>query len=292
MSMPRPHNVSSVKRLLGMVGYFRDHVHDMATCTEHLRSLLRKGVPFNWTSSHEEEFVDLKNALTSPDTMLLQPDFTKPFEVHTDASKYGCGGMLAQYYKNELQPVKYASLSFSPTESRWPTPHQELFAVKWGLEQFRPYVLGRKIKVVTDHANLKWLTSISPKQSKLARWCISMAEFDFTIEHQPSSSLVVPDTLSRAPPPSPSTAGDCLIISPPEICSFLVTTLGYDIPSHTPFLISHVFDNSLQCLALACDIPPPLQYMLTPLKCMFYHLPRTLLPQINRQPPIFVPKPP
>ena len=85
MSMPRPHNVSSVKRFLGMVGYFRDHVRDMATRTVHLCSLLRKGVPFNWTSSHEEEFMDLKNALTSPDTMLLHPDFTKPFEVHTDA---------------------------------------------------------------------------------------------------------------------------------------------------------------------------------------------------------------
>ena len=43
--------------------------------------------------------MDLKNTLTSPDTMLLRPDFTKPFEVHTDASKYGCAGMLAQYYK-------------------------------------------------------------------------------------------------------------------------------------------------------------------------------------------------
>ena len=257
MSMPRSHNVSSVKRLLGMVGYFCNHVHDMATSTVHLRSLLRKGVPFNWTPSHEEEFMDLKNALTSPDTMLLHPDFTKPFEVHTDALKYGCGGMLAQYYKNELRPVKYASQSFSPTESRWPTTHQELFAVKWGLEQFRPYVLGRKIKVVTDHANLKWLTSISLKQSKLARWCISMAEFNFTIEHRPGSSLVVPDTLSRAPLYSPSTAGDCLIIPPPEVCSFLVTALGYDIPSHTPSLISQVFDNSLQCLALACDISPP-----------------------------------
>ena len=203
MSMLRPHNVSSVKRFLGMVGYFCDHVRDMATRTVHLCSLLRKCVLFNWTSSHEEEFMDLKNTLTSPDTMLLHPDFTKPFEVHTDASKCGCGGMLAQYYKNELRPVKYASRSFSPIESHWPTTHQELFAVKWGLEQFRPYVLGRKIKVVTDHANLKWLTSISPKQSKLAHWCISMAEFDFTIEHRPGSSLVVPDTLSRAPLPSP-----------------------------------------------------------------------------------------
>ena len=40
-------------------------------------------------------------------------------------------------------------------------------------------------------------------QSKLARWCISMAEFDFTLEHRPGKEHVVPDTLSRAPLPEP-----------------------------------------------------------------------------------------
>ena len=46
--------------------------------------------------------------------------------------------------------------------------HQELFAVKWGLEQLSYYILGRRVKVVTDHANLKWLTSMAPhKRQKL-----------------------------------------------------------------------------------------------------------------------------
>ena len=143
----------------------------MSTRSKHLHSLLKKGTPFMWTSAHEAEFNDLKDAPTSPDTMLFHPDWTAPFEVHTDASKHGCGAMLAQWHQNQLRPVKFSSHSFNPTESRWPTTHQELYVVKWALEQNRPYLLGRKIKVVTDHANLKWLTSISPQQSKLARWC-------------------------------------------------------------------------------------------------------------------------
>ena len=200
-AMPRPHNVSSVKRFLGMVGYFRDYVKNMFTRTKHLCALLKKGTPFLWTSAHEAEFNDLKDALTSPDTMLFHPDWNGSFEVHTDASKHGCGAMLAQWHHGELRPVKFCSRSFNPTEARWPTTHQELYAVKWALEQNRPYLLGRQIKVITDHANLKWLTSISPQQSKLARWCISMAEFDFTLEHRPGKEHVVPDTLSRASPP-------------------------------------------------------------------------------------------
>ena len=42
---------------------------------------------------------------------------------------YGVGAMLAQMHNGQLCPVKFASRSFTPTESRWPTTHQELFAI-------------------------------------------------------------------------------------------------------------------------------------------------------------------
>ena len=205
----------------------------MSTHTKYFRSLLQKGAPFQWTPKQEQEIVDLKDALTSPNTMLYHPDWNGSIEIHTDASKHGCGArcgaMLAQWYQGKLRPVKSASRLFNATESRWPTTHQELFAVKWSLDQHHPYVLGHRIKIITDHTNLKWLTSISPKQSKLAHWCISMAEFDFKIEHRSGKDHVVPDTLSRAPIPEPSTVGDNLVIPPAPVDSFLIMALGLDI---------------------------------------------------------------
>ena len=253
-AMPRLH-VSSVKRFLGIVGYFRDYVKNMSTRTKHLRALLKKGTPFLWTSAHEAEFNDLKDALTSPDTMLFHPDCYAPFAVHTDASKHGCGAMLSQWHRGKLHPVKFSSRSFNPTESRSPTTHQELYAVKWALEQNRPHLLGRPVKVITDHANLKFLTSISPHQSKLACWAISMAEFDFTLEHRPGKEHVVPDTLSRAPLLEPSTTGDNLVVFPAPVAAFFVTTLGYDIPFLNSSLISEVFNDTFQCITLSCPLP-------------------------------------
>ena len=115
--MPRLHNVLAVKRFLGMVGYFLYNIRNMSMCTKFLRSLLQKGIPFVWTSNHEAEFQDLKAALVSPDLMLYHPDFDKPFEVHTDASKYDTGAMLSQWHDHELRPVRYASRAFTQTES-------------------------------------------------------------------------------------------------------------------------------------------------------------------------------
>ena len=112
-AMPRPHNVSSVKRFLGMVNYFRDYVHNMASRSKHLHSLLCKGVPFVWTDAHDAEFCDLKGALISPDTMLYHPDWNSLFELHIDASKQGIGMMLAQWHAGVLRPLKFASRSFT-----------------------------------------------------------------------------------------------------------------------------------------------------------------------------------
>ena len=220
-AMPQPKNVSAVKRFLGMVGYFREYVRDISNRTKHLRALLHKGIPFKCTSAHDAEFTDLKQALLSPDTMLHHLDWNSAFELHTDASRHGVGAMLAQMHDGQLHPVKFASCSFTATESRWPTTHQELVAIKWGLELFHPYVLGHKLKVVTDQANLKFLTSISPQQSKLARWCLSMAEFDFVIKHCPGVDHIVPDTLSHAPLPEPSPEGDNLVLPPAPMSLFL-----------------------------------------------------------------------
>ena len=152
--------------------------------------------------------------------MLYHPDWNSALELHTDAFKNGVGAMLAQMHDGQLCPVKFASCSFTPTESRWPTTHQELFAIKWGLENFHSNVLGRKLKVVMDHANLKFLTSISPQQWKLARWCLSMAEFGFVIQHRPGVDHIVLDTLSCALLLEPSPEGDNLVLPPAPISLF------------------------------------------------------------------------
>ena len=155
LSMPIPTNISAVKRFLGLCGYFRDFIPCMSTRTQALRSLPKKGVSFQWRKETAREFQDLKQAITGPDVMLCHPDWNAPFELHVDASKLGCRAMLIQEKDGVLRPVRFAYRAFTPAESRWTTMYQELFAVKWGLEQFCSYILGRRVKVVTDHANPK-----------------------------------------------------------------------------------------------------------------------------------------
>ena len=276
-SYPRPHNVSSLKRFLGMIGYFREYIRNMSQRSQNLRSLLSPKASFSWSDQHEAEFQGLKSALLSNDIILSHPKWDREFQVHTDASKAGCGAMLAQQHNDILRPVRFASKAFTPTESRWPTAHQELFAVKWALEQFRHYLIGHKFRVITDHANLKFLASIAPQNSKLARWCLSLAEFDFSIEHRPGKTNVVPDALSRAPLPTPHPEACILVIPPSQVSSFLLTALGFDLCLQNTAPEPQPFTSPLTCLNLACSTQTPLNttalpsssHRLTPIRPCF-----------------------
>ena len=110
---PIPRSPTDVKRFLGLTGYFRDYIPQMAERTKFLRNLLRKGVRFVWEPDHDKEFNDLKSAIVSPNAILYHPDWQRPFEVHTDASKRGVCTMLAQEVEGKLRSVRFASRAFS-----------------------------------------------------------------------------------------------------------------------------------------------------------------------------------
>ena len=255
LSMPTPTNTSTVKRFLGLCGYFKDFIPCMSTRRQALRSLLKKGVSFQWTEETAREFQDLTQAITGPDVLLFHPDWNAPFELHVDATKLGCGAMLAQKKDGVLSPVRFASRAFTSAELRWTTMHQKLLAVKWGLEQFRSYIVGRRVKVVTDHANLKWLTTMAPQRTKVARWCMIIAEFDFFIDHRKGERNIAPDGLSRHP--TTENIPDDNVVIPPEnaVIAFIIIATSVDVPNRTPELVHGTFNNSMAYLYNACLMP-------------------------------------
>ena len=87
LNLPHPRNVTEVKMFLGKCGFFREYIRNMSARTFNLCNLLIKETPFFWTEIHEKEFLDMKNAITSCECMLLHPDWSSEFELHVDASK-------------------------------------------------------------------------------------------------------------------------------------------------------------------------------------------------------------
>lgn len=76
---------------------------------------------------------------------------------------------------------------------------RELLAVVTFINQFRHYLLGRKVILRTNLSSLRWIFSFKDPQGQLARWLEVLSQYHFTIEHREGKKHLNADALSRIP---------------------------------------------------------------------------------------------
>jgi hypothetical protein len=93
--------------------------------------------------------------------------------------------------------VAYASRSLSKAETHYTTSEKELLAIVWSTKHFRPYLYGRRFKIVSDHKPLVWVMNVKDSGSRLMLWRIQLAEYDYEINYKRGSKNSNADALSR-----------------------------------------------------------------------------------------------
>ena len=90
-----PTSVTEVRSFLGLAGYYRRFIQNFLKITVPLTNLIKKSVPFVWSSKCQEAFDVLKEKLTTAPILII-PSPDKRFLVYTDASLLGLCGVLMQ----------------------------------------------------------------------------------------------------------------------------------------------------------------------------------------------------
>ena len=195
---PVPRTVKEVKQFLGLANYYRRFIPQFSKVANPLTNLTRKETSFNWDLDCQEAFEKLKLALTgSP--IVAYPQDTGLYVLDTDACGVAIGAVLSQIQDGQERVIAYASRSLNKSEKNYCITDKELLAVRYYLEYFRQYLLGRKIKVRTDHRALRWLFTFKEPKGRVAAWLEVMTEYDFQIEYRPGSWHCNSDALSRYP---------------------------------------------------------------------------------------------
>jgi hypothetical protein len=116
-----------------------------------LANLTKKGAAFEWTEECESNFQTIKQLLAKH-IALSYPDFQKPFDVYTDASKYQLGAVISQ----DDKPIAFYSRKLTDTQTRYTVGELELLSIVETLREFRTIILGRQITLVPSTTKF-WL---------------------------------------------------------------------------------------------------------------------------------------
>ena len=199
-NMQPPTNVKGVRSFLGMCGFYRRFVPNYAKIAKPLTELTKKHRHFRWTDECQKAFEILRDALTEA-PILAFPDINKPYKVYTDASNYAIGAALVQETELGERIIQYLSHQLNETQQRWPIIEKEAYAIIYNVQKFRPYLLGSKFTIMTDHKPLSHLFTSEMHNARVQRWAIILDEYGADVSYVKGSENVIADALSRLGPP-------------------------------------------------------------------------------------------
>jgi hypothetical protein len=119
MKIDTPKTRKQLRSIIGMVNYYNCS-RDMWPQRSHLlapsSSLTSAKAKWDWTTECQNAFENMKR-LIARETLLTYPNFKKPFEIHTDASKVQLGACISQ----EGRPVAFYSRKLNPAQIPYTT---------------------------------------------------------------------------------------------------------------------------------------------------------------------------
>ena len=146
-----------------------------------------------WTDELESAFQEAKQ-MASKSTMLTYPDWSKPFDIHTDASDFQLGAVISQ----EGKPIAFFSRKLNSAQKNYTTTKKELLSIVECVKEFRNILFGYHIRVFLDHKNLVHAATMLQSQ-RVMWWRLILEEFGPDIQHIKGEDNIVADAISRLP---------------------------------------------------------------------------------------------
>ncbi len=202
--MPIPDDKKAVTRFCGMANYLSNFCPNLSQVIKPLYDLSRINQEFIWSSVHQKAFDKAKTLITQA-PCLAYFDPNKPVTLQVDASQGGLGGAILQPNEDDkLQPVAYTSCRMRPNEENWAQIEKECLAIVSACDKWDLWIYGMTVTIHTDHQPLETIFKkpLRAAPRRLQKMMMRLQRYKLNIVYKKGSSLLLADTLSRAPLPT------------------------------------------------------------------------------------------
>ncbi|KAF4654330.1 hypothetical protein FOL47_010031 [Perkinsus chesapeaki] len=184
MRSKRPWNLASLRRFLGMCGYYRRFIKDYSAIARLLTDLLKGGNRFKWGKEEESAYGGLVQALLD-EPVLTSPNWDEEFRLEVDASKEAIGGVLMQKGK----VISYGSHRLTEAERQWSATEREIYAGVYFTQKFAYYLSNTTFTLIDETRD---------PHMRFGRWIGILQQFgDMKIQYRKGSTNYAADYLSR-----------------------------------------------------------------------------------------------
>jgi hypothetical protein len=123
--------------------------------------------------------------------VLAYPDFTKPFDMYTDASTKQLGACITQ----DNRPITFFSRKLSGVQPKYTITKLELLTIVETLNEFKGMLWGQRSNIYTNHKNLT-RHGLGLTSDRVTQWRILLEEYAPKIIYIKGIHNTVVDTIS------------------------------------------------------------------------------------------------
>ena len=200
----KPVDYASLRRFIGMLGFYRHFIPRFAKICEPLYDLLgstnQRNHYLQWTQQADEAFLKIKDALASVETLSHPDPNNTDFTLVTDASNTALGAALHQSVNDQIRPVSFFSKKLTKSEKAYSAFDRELLAAYQAVLHFKYLIDGRQVHLLTDHKPLvaAFYSPNPPKSDRQQRQLLLISEYISSMVHIRGEDNVIADALSRS----------------------------------------------------------------------------------------------
>ncbi|CAM1308578.1 Uncharacterised protein r2_g1856 [Pycnogonum litorale] len=218
---PDPYDIHSLRAFLGLVGYYRTFIPNLAEILYPLYQLLKGNTSWSWSKIHVSACNRVRNILSSS-PVLAHFDSKIPLVMDCDASGTGLDAVLSHRFPDGTEkPIGYVSRTLTVAEAKYSNIEREALSIIFGIRKFHPYLWGNVFTLRSDHKPLKFLFGEHrgvPSQAsvRIQRWALALSAYQYVMEFRSGNKISNADGLSRLPLPITTFSSGSQLTNPPE----------------------------------------------------------------------------